>query len=58
MTDPTERAKLIVDTWEAKRTRMKQVCAHCHTPDYIYAFYQQYDDFVVLYNEKFAKPGT
>jgi len=57
-TDPAERAKLVVDTWEAKRTRMKQVCAHCHTPDYINAFYQQYDDFVVLYNEKFAKPGT
>ncbi|TFH20690.1 MAG: hydroxylamine oxidoreductase [Myxococcales bacterium] len=57
-TDPAERAKLVVDTWEAKRTRMKQVCAHCHTPDYINAFYEQYDNFVILYNEKFAKPGS
>ena len=36
---------------------MKQVCHHCHTPDYVNSFYKQYDDFVVLYNEKFAKPG-
>jgi hydroxylamine dehydrogenase len=55
--DPAERAKLVVDTAAAKRGRMKQVCSHCHTPDYIDKFYDQYDDFVVLYNEKFAKPG-
>ena len=36
---------------------MKQVCLHCHTTDYVNAFYKQYDDFVVLYNEKFGKPG-
>jgi len=36
---------------------MKQVCHHCHTPDYVNAFYKQYDDFIVLFNEKFAKPG-
>jgi hypothetical protein len=36
---------------------MTEVCSHCHTADYIAGFYQQYDDFVVLYNEKFAKPG-
>ncbi len=56
-TDPAERQKLIADTAEAKRTRMQAVCSHCHTPDYIGAFYQQYDDLVILYNEKFAKPG-
>ena len=56
-TDPAERQKLIHDTASAKRDRMKQVCSHCHTPDYINAFYTQYDDFVVLYNEKFGKPG-
>jgi hypothetical protein len=56
-TDPTKRAALIVDTAEAKRNRMKDVCSHCHTPDYINAFYKQYDDFVILFNEKFAKPG-
>jgi len=56
-TDPAERQKLTVDTWQAKRTRMQAVCSHCHTPDYVSAFYQQYDDLVILYNEKFAKPG-
>ncbi|MEM7483141.1 MAG: multiheme c-type cytochrome [Acidobacteriota bacterium] len=55
--DPAERRALIADTAEAKRNRMKAVCSHCHTPDYINAFYTQYDDLVILYNEKFAKPG-
>jgi hypothetical protein len=36
---------------------MKQVCTNCHTDNYVNAFYQQYDDFVINYNEKFAKPG-
>jgi hypothetical protein len=56
-TDPAERRKLTTDTAEAKRTRMKEVCSHCHTPDYINAFYRQYDNLVILYNEKFARPG-
>ena len=57
-TDPAERQALIADTAEAKRNRMKQVCSHCHTPDYVNGFYKQYDDLVILYNEKFGKPGT
>jgi len=56
-TDPQKRQDLIHDSWQNKRDRMKQVCLNCHTPDYVNAFYQQYDDFVVNYNEKFAKPG-
>ncbi len=56
-TDPAKRAALVKETGQARRTRMKDVCSHCHTPDYVNAFYQQYDDLVVLYNEKFAKPG-
>ena len=56
-TDPAKRAALVVDTWEAKRGRMKEVCSTCHTSDYVNSFYKQYDDFVVLYQEKFAKPG-
>jgi hydroxylamine dehydrogenase len=56
-TDPAKRRELTADTWQAKRSRMKQVCSHCHTPDYMNAFYEQYDDLVILYNEKFAKPG-
>ena len=56
-TDEEERRSRIHDSAEAKRDRMKAVCSHCHTPDYTDAFYRQYDDLVILYNEKFAKPG-
>ena len=56
-TDEAERRQLIVDTAENKRNRMKEVCSHCHTPDYVNAFYSQYDDLVILYNEKFGRPG-
>ena len=55
--DPAKRAAVITDTSEAKRTRMKEVCSNCHTPDYYNGFYKQYDDLVILYNEKFARPG-
>jgi hydroxylamine dehydrogenase len=55
--DPETRRTLITDSWTQKRDRMKDVCSHCHTTDYVNSFYTQYDDLVVLYNEKFAKPG-
>lgn len=56
-TDPAKRRAAIADTAEAKRNRMKQVCSTCHTPDHINLFYRQYDDVVINFNEKFAKPG-
>jgi hypothetical protein len=56
-TDPAQRRELIKSTWQEKRTQMKNVCLNCHTENYVDAFYQQYDDFVINYNEKFAKPG-
>jgi hypothetical protein len=56
-TDPERRDELIHDSWQEKRRRMQNVCSHCHTTNYITAFYKQYDDFVINYNEKFAKPG-
>jgi hypothetical protein len=56
-TDPAERAALITDSAEDKRNRMKEVCGHCHSTSYVDGFYQQYDDFINLYNEKFAKPS-
>ena len=56
-TDPEKRKALVHEGWDVKRQRMKQVCLHCHTPNYVNAFYKQYDDFVINYNEKFAKPG-
>ncbi len=57
-TDPAERAKLTVDSAVTKRGRMKEACVNCHSPAYVDAFYTQYDDLVVLFNEKFAKPGA
>ena len=56
--DPKAREAMVHDSWQKKRERMTEVCSHCHTPGYITNFYKQYDDFVVLFNEKFAKPGT
>ncbi len=56
-TDPEIRRELIHDYAEQKRNRMKEVCSHCHTDDYVNSFYRQYDDLVILFNEKFAKPG-
>jgi hypothetical protein len=56
-TDPETRRSLIHDTAEQKRDRMKEVCSNCHTTSYINDFYKQYDALVILYNEKFAKPG-
>lgn len=47
-----------LENGDQRRANMQMVCAHCHTPDYVSAFYKQYDDLVRLYNEKFAKPGT
>jgi hypothetical protein len=55
--DPAKREAMVTHSAEARRTEMKNVCLHCHTPDYVTSFYKQYDDFVILYNEKFAKPG-
>ncbi len=56
-TDEAVRQTLVADSWQNKRSRMTQVCSTCHTPSYISSFYKQYDDFVINYNEKFAKPG-
>ncbi len=55
--DPQKRQALVADSAASKRERMKQACTVCHAPGYVDGFYRQYDDFVTLYNEKFAKPG-
>lgn len=55
--DPEKRRGLVTDTWQQKRGRMKEVCTHCHGDNFVSGFYKQYDDFVVLFNEKFSKPG-
>ncbi|MCB9889769.1 MAG: hydroxylamine oxidoreductase [Planctomycetes bacterium] len=55
--DPQKRAKLVHKKATDKRVEMKNVCLHCHTNDYVNGFYKQYDNFVHLYNQKFARPG-
>ena len=58
-TDRRNGRDLVVDTWQEQAVRTcRMCCLHCHTPNYVTAFYKQYDDFVVNFNQKFAKPGT
>ena len=47
-----------LENWEERRGRMQQVCAQCHSPAYVRAFYTQFDAAVELYNSKFAEPAT
>ncbi len=48
----------ITSPWTENRAAMKEVCGHCHAPSWVDGFFSQYDDFVELYNEKYARPGT
>jgi hypothetical protein len=43
--------------WDEKRATMQRVCAACHSTSHVEGFYEQYDALVLLYNEKFARPG-
>ncbi|MDH5641478.1 MAG: hypothetical protein OEY28_09310, partial [Nitrospira sp.] len=59
--DLEERNRLLQDggmSWQKKRENMMDVCKNCHSPSYVDGFYQQYDSFIHLYNEKYGKPGT
>ncbi|MCB1044951.1 MAG: hydroxylamine oxidoreductase [Acidobacteria bacterium] len=49
---------LDVKSWEDRRADMKDVCTSCHGPRWVENWYEQYDNLVVLYNEKFGKPAT
>ena len=44
-------------TWRQRREKMKGACLNCHSDVYVDNFYKQFDDLVVLYNEKFARPA-
>jgi len=43
-------------TWEQRRQNMQDVCRTCHSSSVIKGHYQQFDNVVDLYNDKFAKP--
>jgi len=44
--------------WQNKLGSMKDVCSSCHTESFVQGFYQQLDEFVDLYNTKFAVPAA
>ena len=44
-------------TWQQRREKMKGACLNCHSDVYVDNFYKQFDDLIVLYNEKFARPA-
>jgi hydroxylamine dehydrogenase len=46
-----------LENWESRRAQMQEVCGNCHGPDFVKAFYVQFDKTVELYNDKFAKPA-
>ncbi len=57
ITKDVERTVASVKTWEERRTAMTMACRNCHNDHFINNFYQQFDDLVNLYNDKFGKPA-
>jgi len=43
--------------WKEKLSNMKDVCSACHGAVFVEGFYKQLDEFVDLYNTKFAVPA-
>lgn len=46
-----------LDDADNKRAAMKDVCRNCHSTPFIEGHYNQFDNLVNFYNEKFAKPA-
>jgi len=47
-----------VKSWEDRRSDMQDVCSNCHSQGWVDNWYEQYDNLITLYNEKFAIPAT
>ena len=45
-------------TWADRRQNMQDVCSNCHAGGLVGGFYKQFDDLVVMYNDKFARPAA
>lgn len=43
-------------TWQERREKTKELCRNCHNEVHINNSYKKFDNLVLLYNEKFAKP--
>jgi hydroxylamine dehydrogenase len=48
----------VLPNGDKKREEMKSVCSECHTSGWIDGFFTQFDSYVELYNDKFARPAT
>jgi len=46
-----------VKSWELRREDMMIICVQCHGVQVVENFYKQFDELVITYNEKFAKPA-
>ncbi|MBF0242493.1 MAG: hypothetical protein HQK64_08450 [Desulfamplus sp.] len=53
-----EKTIASVVSWQERRDKMQEVCKSCHGLNHINDFYNQFDELVTLYNDKFGKPGT
>ena len=56
--DGVTRKVMQILTWQQRREKMQDVCTACHASGQVIGFYQQFDDLVVLYNDKFGKPAA
>jgi hydroxylamine dehydrogenase len=45
-------------SWQERRARMQAICQQCHNISFVGAAYRQFDEVVLLYNEKFAVPAS
>ncbi|MBN2289115.1 MAG: cytochrome C552 [Candidatus Glassbacteria bacterium] len=45
-------------TWKDRRSNMQQVCTMCHAGSFVAGAYDQFDQVVLLYNDKFARPAA
>ena len=43
--------------WQKKRELMKKTCMACHTKKYVDNYFRVYDEYIKMYNEKFAIPA-
>ena len=56
-TKPVKRKVASITTWQQRRDVVKGACLNCHNNTCVDNFYKQFDDLVVLYNDKFARPA-
>lgn len=47
-----------VKSWQDRRRDMRAVCESCHAPGWVGNWYEQFDNLVELYNDKFGRPAT